>query len=208
VNFSFLPFPHAHPHSCSLIRSTTSPELLCLPPSAVSHLRRSSSPISYSTSTAASHCPFLTHSSSSSRARSPERRAGDLNLRHRANSNRTEVPPLLLLRQEHHQHYISTPKPLDRFPSPYCTPVAGPSSPPSEPRLAGSVSSRTAASELSFYDSNHPQVRRELLNLFSHFFLATGKPPRRILIAAARLILFKSIRDPNASLYFFLRAFL
>jgi hypothetical protein len=62
-----------------------------------------------------------------------------------------------------------------------------------EPRHAGSVSSRTAASELPFYDSNHPQVRCEILNFFPHWSLA-----------AARLLLFKSIRDPSASLYFFL----
>jgi hypothetical protein len=73
----------------------------------------------------------------------------------------------------------------------------------SEPRRAGSVSSRTAASELPFYDSNHSQVRCELLNLFPHLSLTTDEPPRWILIAVARLLLFKSIRDPNASLHSF-----
>jgi hypothetical protein len=36
VNFFLLLFPHAHPNSCSLLRSTTSPELLCAPPSSAS----------------------------------------------------------------------------------------------------------------------------------------------------------------------------
>jgi hypothetical protein len=138
------------------------------------------------------------------RTRSPEHRAGDLTLRRRSNSSRTKVPPLLLLRQEHHQHHICTPKLPDQFPSPSCTPVAGTPSAPSEPRRAGSVSSRTATSELPFYDSSHPQVHCELLNLFLHLPLATSEPPRRILIPAIRLLLFKSIRDPNASLCFFL----
>jgi hypothetical protein len=44
----------------------------------------------------------------------------------------------------------------------------------------------------------------ELLNLFPHLSLTAGEPPRQILIATARLLLFKSIRDPNASLCFFL----
>jgi hypothetical protein len=79
---------------------------------------------------------------------------------------------------------------------PSCTLVARTPPLPSEPRHAGSVLSRTAASELPFYDSNHPQVHRELLNLFAHLSLAAGESPRRILIAAARLLLFKSIRDP------------
>jgi hypothetical protein len=86
--------------------------------------------------------------------------------------------------------------------------VARTPSPPLEPHHAGSVSSRTAASELPFYDSNHPQVCCELLNLFPHIPLAAGEPPRQILIAAARLLLFKSIRDPNASLCFFLGSYL
>jgi hypothetical protein len=83
---------------------------------AVNRLHRSSSPTSCSTSTAASHCPFLTRSSSSSRARSLERRAGDLSPHHRPISSRTEVPPLLLPRQEHHQHHISMPKLPNQFP--------------------------------------------------------------------------------------------
>jgi hypothetical protein len=93
--------------------------------------------------------------------RSPEHRAGDLTLRRRSNSSQTEVPPLLLPRQEHHQHHISTPKLPDQFPSPSCTPVAGTPSPPSEPHCTGSVSSRTATSELPFYNSSHPQVLSE-----------------------------------------------
>jgi hypothetical protein len=36
VNFSLLLSPRAHPHSCSLLRSTTSSELLCPPPSTIS----------------------------------------------------------------------------------------------------------------------------------------------------------------------------
>jgi hypothetical protein len=36
VNFSLLLFPHAHPHSYSFLRSTTSPELFCPPPSSAS----------------------------------------------------------------------------------------------------------------------------------------------------------------------------
>jgi hypothetical protein len=103
---------------------------------------------------------------------------------------------------------ISTTSPrrssLTNFPSPSCTPVAGTPKPPFEPCRADSVSSRTADSEPPFYDSNHPQVCCELLNLFPHLSLAAGEPPRQVLIAAARLVLFKSIRDPNASLYFFL----
>jgi hypothetical protein len=138
------------------------------------------------------------------RTRNQEHCASDLTLRRRANSSRIEVPSLLLLRQEHHQHYIYTPKLPDQFPLPSCTSVTGTPLPPSEPRRAGSISSRTAASEHPFYDSNHPQVRCELLNLFPHISLTAGEPPRQILIAAARLLLFKSIRDPNASLYFFL----
>jgi hypothetical protein len=138
------------------------------------------------------------------RTRSPGCHAGDLTLRRRANSSRTEVPPLILLRQEHHQHYISTPKLPGQFSSPSCTLVTGTLSPPSEPHHASSISSRTAASKLPFYDYNHPQVHCELLNLFPHLPLAAGEPHRRILIAAAQLLLFKSIRDPNASLYFFL----
>jgi hypothetical protein len=138
------------------------------------------------------------------RTRSPERCADDLTLRRRSNSSRTKVPPLLLPHQEHHQHHISTPKLPDQFPSPSCTPVAGTPSPPSEPRRAGSVSSRTTASELPFYDSSHPQVRCELLNFFPHPSLIAGEPPHQFLIIDARLLLFKSIRDPNASLYFFL----
>jgi hypothetical protein len=111
------------------------------------------------------------------RTRSPERHAGDLTLRRRSNSSRTEVPPLFLHRQEHHQHYISSRRStLTNFPSPSCTPVAGTLSPSLEPRRAGSISSRTAASELPFYDSNHPEVHCELLNLFPHLPLAAGEP--------------------------------
>jgi hypothetical protein len=36
VNFSFLLSPRARPHSCSHLHSTTLPELLCPPPSAIS----------------------------------------------------------------------------------------------------------------------------------------------------------------------------
>jgi hypothetical protein len=136
--------------------------------------------------------------------RSPEHRTGDLTLRRHSISSRTEDPPLLLLRQEHHQHHISMPKPPDQIPSPSCTPVAGTPSPPSEPRCAGFVSSRTAASELPFYDSSHRQVHREFLNLFPHLSLAAGESPHRILIAAAQLLLFKLNWGPNASLCFFL----
>jgi hypothetical protein len=103
------------------------------------------------------------------RTHSSERHAGDLTLHRRSISSRTKVPPLLLLCQEHHQHYISTPKPSNQFPSPSCTPVTETPSPPSEPHRAGSVSSRTAASELPFYDSDHSQVCCELLNLFPTF---------------------------------------
>jgi hypothetical protein len=136
--------------------------------------------------------------------RSPGRRAGDLTLRCHANSSRTKVPPLLLLRQEHHQHYISMPKLPDQFPSPFFTLVARTPSPPSEPHRTDSVSNRTTTTKLPFYDSNHPKIRYELLNLFPHLSLAAGEPSRQILIAAARHLLVKLIRDPNASLYFFL----
>jgi hypothetical protein len=46
------------------------------------------------------------------------------------------------------------------------------------------------------------------VNLFPHLPLAVGEPPRRILLAAARPLLFKSIRDPVTSLYIFLGFFL
>jgi hypothetical protein len=115
VNFSLLLFPHAHPHSCSF--SSPLDYLAGAPLStAVSRLRCSSSPISCSTSTAASHCSFMTCSSSSSRTRSPERSAGDLTPRRHPVSSRTEVPSLLLPRQEHHQHHISILKLPDQFP--------------------------------------------------------------------------------------------
>jgi hypothetical protein len=142
------------------------------------------------------------------RARSLERRTGDLTPRRCPVSSRTEVPPLPLPRQEHHQHHISMSKLPDQFPFAFLhsdrrnTIAALRTSPR---RLC---SSRTAASELPFYDSNYPQVRCELLNLFPHLFLAAGEPPCRILIAATRLLLFKSIRDPVASLCLFLGSFL
>jgi hypothetical protein len=107
VNFSLLLFPRAHPYSFFLLHSTTLSTV-------VSRLCGSSLPISCSTSTAASHCPFLTRSSSCSRARSPEHCAGDLTPHRCPVSSRTEVPPLLP-RQEHHQHHISTPKLPDQF---------------------------------------------------------------------------------------------
>jgi hypothetical protein len=47
---------------------------------AISHLRRFSSPILCSTSTAASHCPFLIHSSSSSNARAAQNIAPAISL--------------------------------------------------------------------------------------------------------------------------------
>jgi hypothetical protein len=201
VNFFFLLFPHAHRIPILL------PARL-LRRSSTIHRRQPSPPLLLSN--------FMLHQHRHvslplpdplffllSRTRSPEHRAGDLTLRRRSNSSQTEVPPLLLPRQEHHRHHISTPKLPDQFPLPSCTPVAGPS-PPSEPRCAGSVSSRTAASELPFYDSNQPQVHCELLNLFPHLSLAASKPLRQILIIATRLLLFQSIRDPITSLYVFL----
>jgi hypothetical protein len=64
-----------------------------------------------------------------SRMRSPEHRVRDFTLRRRSNSSRTEVPPLLLPRQEHQQQHISMPNLPNQFPSPSCTPVAGTPSP-------------------------------------------------------------------------------
>jgi hypothetical protein len=176
---------------------------------AVSHLRRSSSPILCSTSTAASHCPFLTHSSSSSHACVAQNVAPAISL---------PAAVQFLVEPKFHpfsflaKSTISTTSPrrssLTNSPSPSCTPVAVTPPPPSEPRRAGSVLSQTATSEFPFYDSNHPQVCCELLNLFPHLSLAAGEPPRRILITAARLLLFKLIRDLVASLCFFLGSFL
>jgi hypothetical protein len=61
---------------------------------AVSRLRRSSSPISCSTSTAASHCPFLTRSSSSSCTRAAQNVAPAITSSTAVlNYCRTEVPP-------------------------------------------------------------------------------------------------------------------
>jgi hypothetical protein len=208
VNFSLLLFPHAHPHSCSF----PSPlDYFAGAPlsTAIIWLRRSSSPISCSISTAASHYPFLTRSSSSSGARVAQNAASAISL---------PTAVLFLVEPKFHpfsflaRSTISTTSPhrgsLTNSPSPSSTPVTEAQPPPSEPRCAGSVLSRTATSELPFYDSNHPQVRRELLNVFPHLSLTAGEPPRRILIAAARLLLFKSIRDPVASLCFFLGSFL
>jgi hypothetical protein len=196
VNFSFLLSPHAHPHSSSLLRSSvhgrqSSPSLL-LSNFVLHQHRRVSLPLP-------DPLFFLL-----SCMRSPEHRAGHFTRRRHSNSNRTEVPPLLLPRQEHHQHHICTPNLPNQFPSPSCTPVTGTPSPPSEPRRAGSVSSRTAASELPFYDSNHPQVCRELLNLFPHLSLTAGESPSWILIATTQLLLFKSIWDPETNLCSFL----
>jgi hypothetical protein len=53
----------------------------------------------------------------------------------------------------------------------------------SGPHRAGSVLRRTAISTPSFFDSCHLRARHELLNLFPHFPLAAGEPPRRNLIA-------------------------
>jgi hypothetical protein len=152
----------------------------------VGHLGRSSSPISCSTSTVASHCPFLIHSSSSFCAHATQNIAPAISL---------SAAVLIIVEPKFHpfssfvKSTINTTSPrrssLTNFPLPSCTPVAGTPSPPSVPRCAGSVSSRTAASELPFYDSNHPQVCCELLNFFPHLSLTAGEPPRRILIAAA-----------------------
>jgi hypothetical protein len=174
----------------------------------VSHLCHSS-PISCSTSTAASHCPFLTRSSSSSHARAAQNAVPAISL---------PTAVLFLVEPKFHpfsflaKSTISTTSPcrssLTNSPSPSCTPIAGTPPPPSEPHRAGSVSTRTATSELPFYDSSHPQVLCELLNLFPYLPLATGEPPRQILVATARLLLLKLIRDPIASLCFFLGSFL
>jgi hypothetical protein len=156
MNFSLLLSPRAHPHSCSF------------PPldyfagaplsTAVSRLRRCSSPISCSTSTATSHCPFLIRSSSSSRARAAQNNALAISL---------SAAVLFLVEPKFHpfssldKSTISTTSPcrssLTNFPSPSYTPVAGTPSPPSEPRRASSISSQTAPSEFPFYDSNHPK---------------------------------------------------
>jgi hypothetical protein len=149
---------------------------------AVSRLHRSSSPISYSTSTTTSHYPFLTRSSSSYRACAAQNTAPVISL----------PAAVLFLVELKFQPFsslakstISTTSPhrssLTNSPSPSYTTVAGTPSPPSEPHRAGSISSRTAASELPFYDSNHPQVRCELLNLFPHLSLTASEPPCRIL---------------------------
>jgi hypothetical protein len=74
-----LPFSLTHPHFCSfpsLLDYFTGAPLS----TAVSRLRLSSSPISCSTSTTASHCPFLTRSSSSSRARAAQNAAPAISL--------------------------------------------------------------------------------------------------------------------------------
>jgi hypothetical protein len=84
---------------------------------AVSRLRRSSSTISCSTITATSHCPFLTRSSSSFHARTAQNIAPTISFSAAVlNSSRTKVPPLLLPRQEHHQHHISMSKLPNQFP--------------------------------------------------------------------------------------------
>jgi hypothetical protein len=124
---------------------------------AVSRLLHSS-PISCSTSTAASHCPFLIRSFSSSHARAAQNIAPAISL---------STAVLILVEPKFHpfssfaKSTINTTSPrrssLTNFPSPSCTPVAGTPSPPSEPHRAGSISSRTAASELPFYDSNNPK---------------------------------------------------
>jgi hypothetical protein len=207
VNFSLLLFPRAH--RIPVLFSSPLDYFAGAPLStAVSHLRRSSSPISCSTNTAASHYPFLTRSSSSSRAGAAQNAAPAISL---------PAAVLFLVEPKFHpfsylaKSTTSTTSPcrssLTNSLSPSCTPVAGTPLPPSEPRRAGSALSRTAASELPFYDSSHTQVRRELLNLFPHFPLAASEPPRRILIAAARLLLFKSIRDPNCKPLFLSRVF-
>jgi hypothetical protein len=116
VNFSLLLCPRAHPHcssfsfsarlprrSSSVHRRQTPPPLL-LSNFVLHHHRRISLPLPDSLF-------FLLP-----RARSPERRAGDLTPRRRPVSSRIEVPSLLLPRQKHHQHHISTPKLPDRFP--------------------------------------------------------------------------------------------
>jgi hypothetical protein len=111
---------------------------------AVSRLRRSSSPISCSKSTAASNRQFLTCSSSSSRAHAAQNTAPAISL---------PAAILFLVEPKFHlfsslaKSTISTTSPrrssLTNSPSPSCTPVTGTPSPPSEPRHAGSISSRT-----------------------------------------------------------------
>jgi hypothetical protein len=124
VNFSLLLFPRAHPHSCS---SSLLDYFARAPLStAVSRLRRSSSPISCSTSTAASHRPFLTRSSSSSRAHAAQNAAPAISL---------PVVVLFLVELKFHpfsslaKSTISTTSPrrssLTNSPSPSYTQVAG-----------------------------------------------------------------------------------
>jgi hypothetical protein len=75
---------------------------------------------------------------------------------------------------------------LATFLSPSCILAAGTPTPLSELRRTGLELRRTIASEPFFFDSGHPRVRREPLNLFHHFPLAAGEPPRRNLAAIVR----------------------
>jgi hypothetical protein len=117
---------------------------------------------------------------------------------------RPDTPPPLGPHRAHHQHHIYVWK----LPS-YCFTAflhsgCWNAAASSGPRRAGSVLRRTAVSAPFFFDSGHPQARRELLNLFPHFPLAACDPPRQNLTAAAAVPRFKPARDPIADILFFL----
>jgi hypothetical protein len=73
--------------------------------------------------------------------------------------------------------FLATSPPLS-YPPATGTPPSSLGAPPPAP-----IRRRTAASAPLFPNTGHPRDRREPLNLFPHFPLAAGEPPRRNLIA-------------------------
>jgi hypothetical protein len=90
------------------------------------------------------------------------------------------------------KHTTSTTSPRGSFlatsPPPSSTPATGTPSPPLGAPPPTSIHRRFAASAPLFLNSGHPRDRRELLNLFPYFPLATGEPPRWNLVAVDRLL--------------------
>jgi hypothetical protein len=78
--------------------------------------------------------------------------------------------------------FLATSPPLS------CPPATETPSPPLGAPPPAPVHRRLTVSAPLFLNTGHPRDRRELLNLFPHFSLAAGEPPRRNSIAVDRLL--------------------
>jgi hypothetical protein len=152
--------------------------------SAASH-PRSSAPVAPPPHTDA-HRPAEFHSPA---LEQPDHRAGEIKLRRRSvspSSRRsvTSQPPPSAPPAPHHPRGSV----LATSPPPSSTPATGTPSPPLGAPLPAPIRHRLAVSAPLFPNTGHPRERRELLNLFPHFPLATGEPPRRNFVAVDRLL--------------------